>query len=537
MNTAMLAGLPAAANKGKKVSCISASGVCASIPSPHCLQNQVFIRYVAGEARPKRFLLPQSMMGSGTAPVNEPLNLAPTVFTMTEFAALNLIEPLQRGLEEVGYTQMTPVQAASLPAILLGRDVVAQAKTGSGKTAAFALGLLSALDAAAIKLQGLVLCPTRELADQVSREIRRLACRVPNVKVLTLCGGVPVRIHLASLTHEPHIVVGTPGRILDVIGKQALPLRAVKVLVLDEADRMLDMGFADAIDEIVEHLPKDRQTLMFSATIPDPIREFSRQFQRDPLDVTIDSERDATLIEQTFFEVDAERKIDALAALLTQRRPESVVVFCNTRQDVRAVAEELANRNFSVLALHGELEQREREAMLARFANRSCCVLVASDVAARGLDIKELPMVIAFDIATDADTHLHRIGRTGRAGRRGVALSLCTPREMRRADLIEERQGERLQWGTLPSPDAGKPLIAPFVTLVVDAGRQDKLRPGDLLGALTGDAGLPGDAVGKIDVFPTRTYVAIAREWHDKAAQRLRAGKIKGRKFRIRRIG
>ena len=456
---------------------------------------------------------------------------------MNEFTVLNLIEPLQRGLEEVGYTQMTPVQAASLPAILGGRDVVAQAKTGSGKTAAFALGLLSALDAAAIKLQGLVLCPTRELADQVSREIRRLACLVPNVKVLTLCGGVPVRIHLASLTHEPHIVVGTPGRILDLMGKKALPLHAVKILVLDEADRMLDMGFADAISAIVEQLPQERQTLMFSATIPDPIRDFSRQFQREALDVTLHSAAEETLIEQTFFEVDAQRKVDALAALLMQRRPESVVVFCNTRQDVRIVAEELADRNFSVLALHGELEQREREEMLVRFANRSCCVLVASDVAARGLDIKELPMVIEFDIATDADTHLHRVGRTGRAGHRGIALSLCTPRETRRADLIEERQGERLHWGKLPPPGAGEPLIAPFVTLVIDAGRQDKLRPGDLLGALTGDAGLPGDAVGKIDVFPTRTYVAVARAWYDKATQRLRAGKIKARKFRIRQLG
>ena len=456
---------------------------------------------------------------------------------MTDFAKLKLIEPLRRALAEIGYVTMTPVQAAALPAVLEGRDVLAQAITGSGKTAVFALGLLSTLDATAVRLQGLVLCPTRELADQVSREIRRLARFIPNVKVLTLCGGIPLRPHLASLAHEPHIVVGTPGRILDLIQKEALPLGSLKALVLDEADRMLDMGFADELDSIIERTPKQRQTSLFSATIPESIRELSRQYQRDPLDVTIAKDDDDALIEQVFFQIETEAKVDALEALLLQYRPESTVVFCNTRQDVRAVAGELAARNFSVLALHGELDQREREEMLVRFANRSCTVLVASDVAARGLDIADLAMVINFDIASDADTHLHRIGRTGRAGRRGIALSLCSPRETARTNVIEDRLGKPLQWGSLPSASSQKDqLFAPFVTLAVDAGRKDKLRPGDLLGALTGDAGLPATAIGKIDVFPTRTYVAIKRGLHDQALQRLRSGKIKGRTFRIRKV-
>ena len=456
---------------------------------------------------------------------------------MTEFSTLPLIEPLQRGLKEVGYAEMTPVQASSLPVILAGRDVVTQARTGSGKTAAFALGLLAALDPTSIKVQGLVLCPTRELADQVSREIRRLARFIPNVKVLTLCGGVPLRPHLASLAHQPHLVVGTPGRVLELLQREALPLEAVKVLVLDEADRMLDMGFADDLRSIIEATPAQRQTLLFSATIPQSIREISRDLQRDPLDVTVPDEPGETRIQQTFFEVQEPLKLAALEALLVQHHPESAVVFCNTRQDVRAVAEALDARGFPVLALHGELEQREREEMLVRFANRSCTILISSDVAARGLDITGLAMVINFDIAADTDTHLHRIGRTGRAGRRGEALSLCLPRESKRANLIEDRLGEPLNWGKLPSPTDSVPTQAPFVTIAIDAGRQDKLRPGDLLGALTGDAELPAAAVGKIDVFPTRAYVAIAREWHDKALRRLRAGKIKGRSFRIRRIG
>lgn len=308
---------------------------------------------------------------------------------MNSFSELTLIQPLLKALVELEYTEMTPVQAASLPAILNKRDVVAQAKTGSGKTAAFALGLLSSLDASVSKLQGLVLCPTRELADQVSREIRRLAAFIPNVKVTTLCGGVPRRTHINSLTHEPHIVVGTPGRILDLLQKRALPMTALQVLVLDEADRMLDMGFADAIGEIVEHTPPQRQTLMFSATMPSPIRQFSRQFQREPLDITIKSDADEVMIEQIFYEVQPESKLDALASLLLHHRPESAVVFCNTRQEVRDVHEALLARGFSALALHGEQEQREREEMLVRFANRSCCVLIATDVAARGLDIKE----------------------------------------------------------------------------------------------------------------------------------------------------
>ena len=456
---------------------------------------------------------------------------------MSTFSELQLIEPLQRALAAVDYAEMTPVQAASLPAILAAKDVVAQAKTGSGKTAAFALGVLSTLDPIRAQLQGLVLCPTRELADQVSREIRRLACFVHNVKVLTLCGGVPVRIHLASLTHQPHIVVGTPGRILDLLRKEALSLLALKTLVLDEADRMLDMGFADDIGDIIERTPKQRQTLLFSATMPAQIRDFSRQFQSAPLDVTVTNDADTVLIEQEFFKVEPEEKLGALAALLLEHRPQSVLVFCNTRDGARMVADDLSRRGFSVLALHGELEQREREEMLVRFANRSSNVLVASDVAARGLDVKDLAMVVNFDIASDLDSHIHRIGRTGRAGSHGVALSLCAYSDTSRAAQIEKQLGAPLRWGKVPTPSASTtPLHPPFATLAVDAGRQDKLRPGDVLGALTGDAGLPGDAVGKIDVFPTRTYVAVSREWNDRAMQRLRAGQIKGRTFRIRQI-
>jgi ATP-independent RNA helicase DbpA len=437
----------------------------------------------------------------------------------------------------LGYTELTPIQAASLPCILEGRDVIAQAQTGSGKTAAFGLGLLAALDAGQIRTQALVLCPTRELADQVAKELRQLARLLPNVKVLSLCGGIALRPQVASLKHPPHVLVGTPGRIEELLELGALDFAGLKVLVLDEADRMLDMGFVEVIAKLLAAAPKQRQTLLFSATFPAPIRELSRKFQRDPLTVTV--EADPTAVEQHFYDVTAERKTDALAALLLAHKVESALVFCNTRRDCAAAAEELGKRGFAALALHGDLEQRDRDEVLVRFANRSVSVLVATDVAARGLDIKELPVVVSFDLASDPDQHLHRIGRTGRAGASGVALSLCTAEDAPRLLAIGARHGIEVRCKSLDLGDARRSRPAPpvFATLVVDAGRQDKLRPGDVVGALTGVVGLDKDAIGKIDSFATRTYVAVLRSLHDRALAGLRKSGIKGRSFRVRSLG
>ena len=456
---------------------------------------------------------------------------------METFLDLNLTPTLQQGVDAAAYTTMTPVQAASLPTILAGRDVIAQAKTGSGKTAAFALGLLAAVDVSRAQLQGLVLCPTRELADQVSKEIRKLARFIANVKLLTLCGGIPLRPHLASLAREPHLVVGTPGRLLELLQKGALPLANVRVLVLDEADRMLDMGFADDIAALTAQLPGERQTLLFSATYSDQVRDISQQFQHNALDVSVAATLTRDEVDQQFFEVDAGAKFVALTALLAAHKPESVLVFCNTKRDTRALAAELAARGDAVLALHGEMDQRDRDEVLLQFANRSCVILVATDVASRGLDIKHLPLVINYDMALDPDIHLHRIGRTGRAGDKGLALSLCAAKEQSRAAAIAEDQGAPLSWRKLPaSRTTAKALVAGMVTLAIDGGRQDKLRPGDLLGALTGDAGLAAETIGKIDIFATRSYVAIRRRSVEQALQVLSSGKIKGRKFRVRRI-
>ena len=459
---------------------------------------------------------------------------------MTTFSTLPLKPALLASVETLGYAEMTPVQAQSLPPMLEGRDVIAQAQTGSGKTAAFGLSLLQTLDADAIRLQALVLCPTRELADQVSKAIRKLAANIPNVKLLTLCGGMPLGPQLASLTHDPHIVVGTPGRVQEHLKRASLHGGGIKVLVLDEADRMLDMGFAEAIDDIIGRIAKHHQTLLFSATYPDEIRAVSQRVQKDPVVVTVDAPSEQKpAIEQQFIEVDPAQKLDALAQLLAGERGEHALVFCNMRRDVDAVAQELDRRGFSALALHGDMEQRDRDEVLVRFANRSCAVLVATDVAARGLDIVALPLVLSYDVAHDPDTHTHRIGRTGRAGQTGLAITLCTPRERPKAANIEELNGAPLPWRPLKiNPSRGKTLhLAPMKTLVIDAGRQDKLRPGDILGALTGDAGLDAKDIGKIDVFATRAYVAISRALANKALERLRAGRIKGRNFRVRPLG
>jgi ATP-independent RNA helicase DbpA len=457
---------------------------------------------------------------------------------MKSFDVLNLPPALRPGLDALGLERMTAVQTQALPELLAGRDMRVQAPTGSGKTVAFGLAVLRSIDLSRNKVQALVLCPTRELADQVGKQLRKLGVGLPNLKLSLFYGGVALQPQIDSLAqHDPHIVVGTPGRIQELIRKRHLHLSGVGVLVLDEADRMLDMGFEEAIREILGKLQARRQNLLFSATFPPAIRTIADALLRDPAVVEIEGALDAPAIEERFHEVDLSQKPAALWNLLRAERPESAVVFCNTRQDVASVAGHLEASGCSALALHGDLEQRDRDEVLLQFANRSCRVLVASDVAARGLDVEGLALVVNYELPTDADTYRHRIGRTARAGKAGLAISLVTPREMPRTIPIEALAGAPLRWSRAPGNAGGdEKLSAAMTTLRIDAGKTDKLRPGDILGALTGDAGLPGKAVGKIDVFPTRSYVAIAREHAAAALKRLQAGKIKNRSFRVRRL-
>ncbi|WP_312376938.1 ATP-dependent RNA helicase DbpA [Stutzerimonas nitrititolerans] len=454
----------------------------------------------------------------------------------TAFSDLPLGASTLANLASLGYAEMTPIQAQSLPIMLKGSDLIAQAKTGSGKTAAFGIALLEPLNPRYFGCQALVLCPTRELADQVAKELRRLARAADNIKILTLCGGVPIGPQIGSLEHGAHVIVGTPGRVQEHLKKGTLKLDGLNTLVLDEADRMLDMGFHDAIVEIIEQTPSRRQTLLFSATYPAGIEQLSAAFMRNPQQVRIEALHDQQQIEQRFYEIDPAERMPAVMRILAGYRPESCVAFCFTRQQCQELVEYLGAKGISAMALHGDLEQRDRDQVLAMFANRSLSVLVATDVAARGLDIDALDMVINVELARDSEIHVHRIGRTGRAGKQGVAVSLVAPAEAHRARAIEERQQAPLDWYPLSDLKAqpGEPLQPPMVTLCIGAGRKEKLRPGDILGALTGDAGIPGAQVGKIALFDFQAFVAVERGVARKALARLNAGKIKGRSLKVR---
>ena len=456
--------------------------------------------------------------------------------TATTFASLGLAPAAIENLTQLGYAQMTPIQAASLPLTLAGRDLIAQASTGSGKTAAFGIPLVDKLDATQFDAQALVLCPTRELADQVTQEIRRLARAVGNIKVVTLCGGVALRGQTQSLEHGAHVVVGTPGRIMDHLERGSLSLQGLKMLVLDEADRMLDMGFFDDIAKVARQCPKGRQTLLFSATYPEGIAKLASQFMRDPQTVKVQAQHDAQKIKQIFYEVSNSERLHAVSQLLNHFRPESTLAFCNTKQQCRDLVAVLQAQGFSALALFGELEQRERDQVLVQFANRSCSVLVATDVAARGLDVANLEAVINVDVTPDPEVHIHRIGRTGRGDAEGLALSLVSMDEMGYVGRIELLQNRESKWMPLSSltPAAGGPLQPPMATLQLVGGRKEKIRAGDVLGALTGEAGFAKEQVGKINVNEFSTYVAVTRDIAREAVKRLSAGRVKGKTVKVR---
>jgi len=455
-----------------------------------------------------------------------------------EFSTLALHPATLANLQQLGYTRMTAIQAASLPPALLGKDLIAQASTGSGKTAAFGLALLANLNPRRFAVQSLVLCPTRELADQVTTEIRRLARSQENTKVVTLCGGVPLRGQIASLEHGAHIVVGTPGRVMDHLDRGTLSLEALNTLVLDEADRMLDMGFFDDIAKVARQCPPDRQTLLFSATYPEGIAKLAQQFMKQPQQITVQAQHSAGKITQRWYEVKGSERLHAVSQLLNHFRPESAIAFCNTKQQCRDLVGVLQAQGFSALALYGELDQRERDQVLVQFANRSCSVLVATDVAARGLDIAQLQAVINVDVTPDPEVHIHRIGRTGRADAEGLALSLASLPEMGSVGKIEQLQGRESEWHPLAelTPAPGGPLLPPMATIQIIGGRKEKIRAGDVLGALTGEMGFTREQVGKINVNEFSTYVAVDRAIARDVARRLSSGRVKGKAVKARLV-
>ena len=456
--------------------------------------------------------------------------------TQTPFSTLALRAPLLDNLITLGFETMTPIQAQSLPILLNREDLIAQADTGTGKTIAFGLTLLQHLNTEQYAVQTLIMCPTRELAEQVSQVIRKLARLMPNIKVLNLSGGAAINPQYDSLRHGAHIVVGTPGRIQKHLEKETLSLKHVHTLILDEADRMLDMGFFDAIKAIIDLCPKQRQTLLFSATYPPEIKKLASQFQNKPKHIVIASNLKITDIEQRFYEVKAAEKFQTLKNILLHYQPNSALIFCNLKEQTTQLASQLNKEGFSAIALNGDMEQSERDIAMIRFSNQSCSLLIATDVAARGLDIQELPAVINYDLAFEHDVHIHRIGRTGRAGSKGLAISLTTPADAERLCSIEDHLGHKIPWGETRElkPTQAKISLPPMVTLRFNAGKKDKIRPGDILGALTKEAGLPGNLIGKIDIAALYACVAIDRSVAEKAFNYFQQGKLKGRKVLTR---
>lgn len=437
-------------------------------------------------------------------------------------------------LNRLGYSEMTPIQKSSIPHIIKGRDIIAKAKTGSGKTAAFGIGLLENLDVKHFRIQIVILCPTRELVEQVTGELRKLARFRHNIKLLTLTGGKPIYKQEQSLRHKAHIVVGTPGRLLTLLRRGSLDFKHVRSLVLDEADRMMDMGFIDDVEDIISYAPLDRQTLCYSATYPDYIKKMTKNIMLDPIEVSVDTEHKDKVIRQLFYSVKKNEKFEKLVELLLEKQPENVIVFCNTKLTCYNIGNRLIKQGIKSLALHGDLEQKDRTEVLIRFSNGSCNILVATDVAARGLDISDLDAVINYDLPFETETYIHRVGRTGRAGKDGFAYSLLEEGEEFRLENINDSCNTEYIPEILDVVNANKTFHeAEMVTISINGGRKNKISAGDILGALTTNGGINGRDVGKIDRHDYLTFVAIKRDVVERAVDILNQKGVKGRFFKV----
>lgn len=460
----------------------------------------------------------------------------------TTFSKFPLRSELLSVLSELNFEQMTPIQELSLPLLLEGRDCIGKSKTGSGKTTAFALPILQKLDLENRNVQALIICPTRELGQQVTKEIRRLGRKYDGLQVLLVSGGQPLREQSFALRRGVHIVVGTPGRLLDLLYKQELDLLDMKTLVLDEADKMLEMGFQEDIQALIDSTPQVRQTVLFSATFPKEIEKLSAKYQVNPQMVSIEEdESHFSTIEQYAYDCGDEDKMNILLRVLQQHPARSTLIFCNQKIVADDLVQILSDKGASCLALHGNLEQRDRDLVMALFRNESVKILVATDVAARGLDIDHLDLVVNYDFPLHAETYTHRIGRTGRAGKSGVAVSLVSKYEVldliqyaeeRKSKILQPKLGFQNQYG-LPA----EVFFASKKTIMISAGRKEKLRPGDILGALTGpDVQLAFADIGKIEIQDHVSYVAIASAKAKTAFNKLSNSKIKGQKYYLKLI-
>jgi ATP-dependent RNA helicase DbpA len=447
-----------------------------------------------------------------------------------DFTSLAILPALLQSLEQLDFHNMTTIQKKSLPFILENKDIIAQAKTGSGKTVSFGIGILNKLNIKKFRVQSLILCPTRELADQVANELRKLARTLHNIKILTLCGGVPMRPQTLSLQHQAHIIVGTPGRVIKHIKQQSLSLKDLDTLVLDEADRMLDMGFIDDITYINGQAPVKKQTLLFSATYPIEIQSLSEDIQDKAIEVKTSSIDTPNNITETLYKVTPKEKLRVLVNILGRYRPKTTIIFINMKVSAKDIINFLKKNNIDSLTIHGDLEQYERNDVIEQFTNKSCSILVATDVAARGLDIKDIDLVINYDLPHDYVTYIHRIGRTARAGKSGKAVSIYSDSDLNK--IVEYENNNIIFENSSSLIEAQNINISsPNTTLVIEAGKKNKLRAGDILGALTSNGELTAQEIGKISIHDRQSYIAIQKSKIQTAYKILKNGKIKGRKF------
>lgn len=449
---------------------------------------------------------------------------------MAEFDTIAEIpSALLETLAQLSFTRMSEIQEKAINPILEGRDILAQSKTGSGKTLAFGLPCVMRTNTNNMKPQTIIITPTRELADQIAVELRKVAAYKPNLKILTLYGGVPLRAQADSLAKGAHILIGTPGRIQDHLAKETLVLDSIKTLVLDEADRMLDMGFYDEIVKIGSNMPRGKQTLLFSATFPANIEKLAKALLNQPLTIKVDTVIEENKIDELVFETSD--KFKTLSTLIQSYKPESLLIFCNTKVEVMALTDKLLKLGHAAIDIHGDLDQRDRNESVIAFSNSSKRIMVATDVASRGLDIKDIALVINYDLPFDAEVYTHRIGRTGRADATGIAISLFTPRDKEKCSYVLDKAKKGDQ--TTLRVDSKFRMQSDYDTLCLHGGKKTKLRAGDIIGTFCKEIGIDNKHIGKINITDTKTYVALHHTVIDKVLKALKKVKIKKKKYMV----
>ncbi|MBF9255602.1 DEAD/DEAH box helicase [Pontibacter sp. 172403-2] len=455
---------------------------------------------------------------------------------MPSFKELKLSPALLQSLQELNYTTPTPIQAEAIPLLLKGQDVAGQAETGSGKTAAFGLPLLQRINADLQQVQALVLVPTRELAVQVRQVLKQLAKQLPQLKISAFYGGHAFSQERASLAHPPQVLVATPGRLTDHLSRRTLDLSYVSYTVLDEADKLLEMGFQEELDMIMDALPRQRQTALFSATMSEPVKKLIAGSLQNPAFIVASANAIPEQLRLIGIKIEYHDRKKTATNLLQSIQHAGTVVFCNTRATADELAVELQELGVTAKALHGGMEQPDRDKTMTLFRNGSIPILVATDLAARGLDIDKLRNIVHYELPDDAAPYLHRSGRTGRAGKNGTVYTLVTARDEQK--LHDWNLMQMDEWLTTESlgkkAAAAKAGQAPaFATLYIAGGRKDKISAGDIVGALIAEAGLTADQIGKIEVQDRNSFVAVPQQQAEHAATRLSNGKIKGRRYKV----